>query len=152
MRFRRWYERLESADPGVAAAGLLLYRELGDGFLPEARRHATRLLALADTSESDPFLALTAGTGLLLHDADAFRTWNEELGERLLDALDARGMVAQGRRGGGYARSTCSRLRLRTARTERPPSSEPLRATRSTHDLHGSANLEGRPRSVKPAA
>ena len=54
------------------------------------------LAARPTTSQADPFLALTVGTGLLLHDADAFRTWNEELGERLLDALDARGMVREG--------------------------------------------------------
>lgn len=103
LRFRRWYVASDRSDPTFAAAGLLLHRELGEDFLPEARRHATRLLLDADASEADPFLALMAGTGLLLHDAEAFRAWNEELGERLLDALDARGMVRKGDEVGGTA-------------------------------------------------
>lgn len=95
-RFRGWWATTERGDPHVAAAGLLLGRELGEAFRPDARRQADVLLVAADDGPFDPFFVATAGAGLLLYDPAAFRTWNEGVGERLLEGLGPTGVVWQG--------------------------------------------------------
>ncbi|MHC5012265.1 MAG: prenyltransferase/squalene oxidase repeat-containing protein [Planctomycetota bacterium] len=107
-RFRGWYAtRLAREDvtgpvagaaearAGLAAAGLLLARDLGTEFRGMAVAQAEQLVnGRSATAEIDPFFVATAGTGLLLFDADAFRTWSHGLGERLARKILPTGAVA----------------------------------------------------------
>jgi hypothetical protein len=81
------------ASEGLAAATLLLARDLGEGVRPEALRDAAASLA-AGGRPADPFVAAAASTGLFLSDPAAFAAWSRTSQEALLDAVLPTGVVA----------------------------------------------------------
>jgi hypothetical protein len=96
-RFAGWYAReAPREDPRFAAAGLLLARDLGPDFETEARAAADVVRRPELHGEIDPLFVATAGAGLLLYDAAAFRAWSAGLGERLLQLLGPNGVVHRG--------------------------------------------------------
>ncbi len=96
-RFRTWYGSRPRTRTDEVAAGLLLARTLGASFGREAADVATRR-ALMDGFESqdDAFVLAATGTGLLLHDARAFKTWSRGLDEKLIRSLLQTGVAREG--------------------------------------------------------
>lgn len=96
-RFRTWYGSRPRTGTDEVAAGLLLARTLGDSFGRAAADVATRR-ALSDGFESqdDAFVLAATGTGLLLHDARAFKSWSRGLDDKLIRSLLQTGVAREG--------------------------------------------------------
>lgn len=95
-RFVAWYASRERRASEDVAAGLLLARSLGDAFEREAAAGASFALAEGSAAEDDTFVLVATGTGLLLRDPEAFRTWGRGLDAKLERGLLQTGVAREG--------------------------------------------------------
>ncbi|MFV1958943.1 MAG: hypothetical protein ACC662_05975, partial [Planctomycetota bacterium] len=95
-RFAAWFEHQARDAPETVAVGLLLARDLGRTFAERARAAARARPDAHEASRGDPFLAVTLGTGLLLQDPEAFRTWSRGVDRHLIARLRPTGLARRG--------------------------------------------------------